>query len=400
MKTFVSAAAMLIASSVLAQAEISGGVVKIGVLTDLTGPYSDFSGPTSVDAAKMAVEDFKGGKNGLKVEVVSFDHQNKADNATTMARRWFDVEGVDAIADMTNSSAALAVNGLAKEKGKVTLMTGPATTALTNDGCSPTGFHWGWDTYSQSVGAASALVKQGRDSWYLLTADYAFGHQMAASMTDTVKANNGKIVGEARHPLNTMDFSSFLVGAQASGAKVIGLANGGADTVNAVKQAGEFGVTQGGQTLAALVTVISDIHALGLKTAQGLVGTTSFYHDRDDASRAFSKRFFERNKRMPGMIQAATYSSVLHYLKSVDAAKSDDGATVAKTMRETPVQDFFAVNAKIRPDGRMVTDMYLFEVKKPEDSKAAWDYYKILATIPADQTAAPIEKSTCAHVKK
>lgn len=400
MKTFVSAAAMLVASSVLAQADISGGVVRIGVLTDLSGPYSDFSGPTSVDAARMAVEDFKGGKSGLKVEIVSFDHQNKPDNASTMSRRWFDVDGVDAIVDMTNSAAAIAVQGVAKEKGKVTIATGPGTTALTNDACTPFAFHWGWDTYSQSAGAAGALVKQGKDSWYLLTADYAFGHQMAASMSEAAKAAGGKILGESRHPLNAMDFSSFLVSAQASGAKVIGLANGGADTVNAVKQAGEFGLTQSGQLLAALTIVISDVKALGLATARGLVGTTPFYHDRDEASRAFSKRFFERNKRMPGMIQAGTYSAVSHYLKAVDAAGSDDGAVVAAKMRETPVQDMFAANGKIRADGRMITDMFLFQVKKPEESKGEWDYLKILATIPAEQTATPLDKSTCPLVKK
>lgn len=400
MRKIATTAATLVAMTSLAQAEISGGVVKIGVLSDLSGPYSDFSGPTSADAAKMAVEDFKGGSKKLKVEIVTFDHQNKPDIASAAARRWFDVEGVDAVADMTNSGVAIAVNGIAKERGKVTLMTGPGTTALSNDACSPTGFHWGWDTYSQSVGTAGALVKQGKDSWYLLTADYAFGHQMAASIRDTVTANKGKVVGESRHPLNTPDFSSFLLSAQTSGAKVVALANGGADTINAVKQAGEFGITQAGQTLAALVIVISDVHALGLKTAQGLVGTTSFYHDRDEESRAFSKRFFERNKRMPGMIQAATYSSVLHYLKAVDATGSDDGATVAAKMRETPVHDSFAANGKIRPDGRMITDMYLFEVKKPEESKAPWDYFNILATIPAEQTAAPLEKSTCALVKK
>lgn len=400
MKTLTSAAALLVAVTTFAQAEISGGVVKIGVLTDMSGPYSDFSGPTSVDAAKMAIEDFKGGKSGLKVEILSFDHQNKADIGTATARRWFDVDGVDAIADLTNSGVAIAVTGMAKEKGKVTLMTGPGTTTLTNDACSPTGFHWGWDTYSQSVGTASGLVKQGSDSWYLLTADYAFGHQMAASISDTVKSSGGKIVGEVRHPLNSMDFSSFLLAGQASRAKVIGLANGGADTVNAVKQAGEFGIAQAGQTIAALVTVISDIKALGLPLAQGLVGTTNFYHDRDDASRAFSKRFFERNKRMPGMIQAATYSSVMHYLKAIDATGSDDGITVANKMRETPVQDFLAANGKIRPDGRMITDMFLFQVKSPQESKGDWDFLKILATIPAEETATPLAKSTCALVKK
>ncbi|HMM07724.1 MAG TPA: ABC transporter substrate-binding protein [Paracoccus solventivorans] len=395
MKTTVSFAAVLLATTALAHAEISDGVVRIGVLTDMSGPYSDFSGPTSVEAARLAVEEFNGGANGLKVEIIATDHQNKADIAASTARQWFDTQGVDAIADMTNSAAAIAVTTMAKDLGKVTLMTGPATTELTNAACSPTGFHWGWDTYSQSVGTASALVGQGLKDWFLITADYAFGHQMAASLSDTVKANGGNIIGDVRHPLNTMDFSSFLLQAQASGAQVVGLANGGTDTVNAVKGAAEFGIAQAGQTIAALNIVISDVHAMGLETAQGLTGTTSFYHDRDDASREFAQRFMERTGRMPGMIQAGTYSSVLHYLRAVDALNSDVGADVAAKMRETPVHDAFAPNGRIREDGRMVTDMYLFQVKTPAESSGEWDYFKILATIPAEETATPLEQSTC-----
>lgn len=400
MKYYSTVTAALLASVTFAQAEISDGVIRIGVLTDLSGTYSDFSGPTSVDAARMALEDFGAEAKGLKVEVISADNQNKPDVAVSTARRWFDIDKVDAIADMTNSAAAIAVNTLAKDLGKVTLMTGPGTTALTNEACSPTGFHWGWDTYSQSVATASGIVRQGGNTWFLLTADYAFGQQMSASLSETVKANGGTIVGEVRHPLNTMDFSSFLLQAQASGAQVIGLANGGSDTVNAVKQAGEFGIAQAGQLIAAVAPTISDVHALGIEMAQGLVGTTPFYHDRDDASRAFSERFFERNNRMPGMVQAGTYSAVMHYLKAIEAAGTDDGPTVAAKMREIPIDDFFASNGTIRPDGRMITDMYLFRVKKPEDSTSEWDLLEILETIPAAETAQPLENSTCAFVNQ
>ena len=398
MKIATGAAAVLLATTALAQAEISNGVVRIGVLTDLSGPYSDFSGPTSVEAARLAVEEFNGGRNGIKVEIISTDHQNKADIAASTARQWFDTQGVDAIADMTNSAAAIAVTTMAKDLGKITLMSAPATTELTNGACSPTGFHWGWDTYSQSVGTASALVGQGKTDWFLLTADYAFGHQMAASLSDTVKAKGGTIVGEVRHPLNTVDFSSFLLQAQASGAQVVGLANGGTDTVNSVKGAAEFGIAQAGQTIAALNIVISDVHAMGLATAQGLTGTTSYYHDRDDASREFAARFKERTGRMPGMIQAGTYSSVLHYLRAIDELNSDEGPAVAAKMREMPVHDAFAPNGRIREDGRMITDMYLFQVKTPEESTGEWDYFKILSTIPAEQTATPLEQSTCTLV--
>ena len=398
MKIATGVAAILLGTTAIAHAEISDGVVRIGVLTDLSGPYSDFSGPTSVEAARIAVEEFNGGKNGIKVDIISTDHQNKADIAASTARQWFDTQGVDAIADMTNSAAAIAVTTMAKDLGKITLMSAPATTELTNTACSPTGFHWGWDTYSQSVGTASALVEQGKTDWFLITADYAFGHQMAKSLGETVKAKGGNIIGEVRHPLNSTDFSSFLLQAQSSGAQVVGLANGGADTVNSVKGAAEFGLAQAGQTIAALNIVISDVHAMGLATAQGLTGTTSFYHDRDDASREFAARFKERTGRMPGMIQAGTYSSVLHYLRAIDELNSDEGPTVATKMREMPVHDAFAPNGRIREDGRMITDMYLFQVKTPEESTGEWDYFRILSTIPAEQTAAPLEQSSCSLV--
>lgn len=373
--------------------------IRIGVLNDQSGTYADFSGPTSVDAARMAVEDFGGSVLGRKIEVLSADHQNKPDVGSSIARQWFDVEGVDAIVDLTNSAVALAVQGLAQERGKVTIASGPFSTRLTNEACSPTGFHWAFDTYAASVGTAKAVVDSGGKDWFLLVADYAFGVQMAADLTKTVVANGGKIVGQVKHPLNTLDFASFLLQAQASKAKIIGLANGGTDTVNSVKQAVEFGLVDGGQKLVGLAVVISDVHALGLAQAKGLTATTAYYWDRNDESRAWAKRFNERNKRMPGMIQASVYSSVLHYLNAVKAAGTEDGKAVAAKIRETPVNDFFAKNGKVRPDGRMAHDMYLIEVKAPNESKGPWDYYKIVKTIPADQVTMPLADSKCPLVK-
>ncbi|KFC73805.1 putative branched chain amino acid periplasmic binding protein of ABC transporter precursor [Bosea sp. LC85] len=400
MRKFSFIAASL-ASTVMANAQgISGDVIRIGVLNDQTGTYADFGGLTSVEAARMAAEDFGAAAKGLKIEIIAADHQNKADIASALARRWFDVDGVDAIADLTNSAVAIAVNTIGKERGKVTLMTGPATTRLTNEDCSPTGFHWVFDTYSQSVGTARSILEQGKKKWFLLTADYAFGHQMASELTNVVTKGGGTISGSVRHPLGTADFGSFLLQAQSSGAEIIGLANAGTDTINAIKQASEFGIAQGGQNLAGLVIVISDVHALGLKQAQGLLATTAFYWDRDDASREWSKRFEARTGRKPGMVQAGTYSSVLHYLKAIEAAKTDDGPTVAKKMRELPVNDFFATKGEVRADGRLVKDMYLVEVKKPEESKAPWDYYRVLRTIPAAEVTQPLSASACPLVKK
>ncbi len=399
MKRFGIIAALLASTSFASAQQLSDGVVRIGVLNDQTGTYADFGGLTSAEAARMAVEDFGAEAKGIKVEIVSADHQNKADVASALARRWFDIDGVDAIADLTNSAVAIAVNTIGKEMGKVTLMTGPATTRLTNEDCSPTGFHWVFDTYSQSVGTAKSVLEQGKDSWFLLTADYAFGHQMAAEITRVVEEGGGKIAGSVNHPLGSPDFSSFLLQAQASGAQIVGLANAGTDTINAIKQAGEFGIAQGGQNLAGLVIVISDVHALGLETAQGLLATTAFYWDRDDASREWSKRFEEKTGRMPGMVQAGTYSSVLHYLRAIEAAGTDDGAAVAAKMKETPVDDFFAPGGTVRADGRLVKDMYLVEVKSPAESSGEWDYYKVLRTIPAADSAQPLEQSACPFVK-
>jgi len=381
----------------VAHAQSADGAIRIGILNDQSGPYADFGGKTSVEAARMAVEDVGGKVLGRPIEIIVGDHQNKPDVASGIARRWFDVDGVSAVADLTNSGVALAVQQIAKEQGKITLFTGPATTRLTNEDCSPTGFHWAFDTYSQAVGTARAVVAEGGKSWFLLVADYAFGHQLANDLNKVVKASGGTVVGEVRHPLNTSDFSSFLLQAQSS--KAQGLANAGADTINSVKQAAEYQIAARGQKLAALVVVISDVHALGLATAHGLIFTTAFYWDLNDATRAWSKRFFDRTGRMPGMVQAGTYSSVLHYLKAMAAAGAADGKTVAAKMREMPVDDFFA-KGRIREDGRMVHDMYLVEVKAPNESKAPWDYYKVLRRIPAEEAAQPLSESKCSLVKQ
>jgi branched-chain amino acid transport system substrate-binding protein len=383
----------------VADAQSPSGVVRIGILNDQSGPYADFGGKTSVDAARMAVEDVGGKVLGKSIEIIIGDHQNKPDVGSAIARRWFDVDGVSAVAELTNSAVALAVQQIAKEKGKVTLFIGPATTRLTNEDCSPTGFHWAFDTYSQAVGTARAVVAEGGKSWFLLVADYAFGHQMANDLSKVVKASGGTVVGEVRHPLNTSDFSSFLLRAQSSKAQVIGLASAGADTINSVKQAAEYRIAAGGQKLAGLVVVISDIDALGLTTANGLVFTTAFYWDRDEASRVWSKRFFERTGRMPGMVQAGTHSAVLHYLKAMEAAGTPDGKAVADKIRELPVDDFFA-KGRVREDGRMMHDMYLVDVKMPTESKAKWDYYKVLRRIPAEEAAQPLSESKCSLVNR
>jgi branched-chain amino acid transport system substrate-binding protein len=383
----------------VADAQSPSGVVRIGILNDQSGPYADFGGKTSVDAARMAVEDVGGKILGKSIEIIIGDHQNKPDVASAIARRWFDVDGVSAVAELTNSAVALTVQQIAKEKGKITLFTGPATTRLTNEDCSPTGFHWAFDTYSQAVGTARAVIAEGGKSWFLLVADYAFGHQMANDLTKVVKTSGGTVVGEVRHPLNTSDFSSFLLRAQSSKAQIIGLASAGADTINSVKQAAEYRIAAGGQKLAGLVVVISDIDALGLTTANGLIFTTAFYWDRDEASRGWSKRFFERTGRMPGMVQAGTYSAVLHYLRAMEAAGTVDGKAVADKIRELPVDDFFA-KGRVREDGRMMHDMYLVEVKTPSESKAKWDYYKVLRRIAADEAAQPLSESKCSLVKK
>lgn len=391
-----------LALSGVAQAQISDDVVKVGILTDMAGTYSSMGGAGSVVAAKLAVEDcLKAECKGMKIEVLSADHQNKADIASAKAREWLDRDKVDVLADLTNSAAALAIQKLIKEKGGVALYSGPATTRLTNEDCASNGFHWMFDTYSSASGTAGALTRQGNKSWYFVTVDYAFGQSLEKEASDVVKANGGNVIGAMRHPLNASDFSSFLLQAQSSKAQVIGLANGAQDTVNAIKAAREFGIVDQGQKIAALLMFLTDVHALGLNTAQGLVFSEGYYWNIDDQTRAFASRFEKQYKGLkPTMVQAGVYSSVLHYLKSVAAAKTDDWKAVSQKMRELPINDAVMRNASIRSDGRVIHDMYLFQVKKPNESKGPWDYYNVVSTIPAQLAFKPLEQSTCNLVKK
>ena len=397
-----SLALAVLALSATAKAQISGDMVKIGVLTDMAGPYSGMGGAGSVVAAKMAMEDcLQAECKGMKIEVVSADHQNKADIAATKAREWLDRDGVDAIADITNSAAALAVQKLVREKGGIAMHSGPATTRLTDDECAENGFHWMFDTYSSASGAAAALTKNGDKSCFFVTVDYAFGHSLEKDAAEMVQANGGTVLGSVRHPLNASDFSSFILQAQNSKAQVIGLANGAQDTVNAIKAAREFGIGGKGQKVASLLMFLTDVHSLGLRQAQGLMFSEGFYWDMDEKTRAFATRFEKLHKGYkPTMVQAGVYSSVLHYLKSVAAAKTDDSEVVAKKMRELPISDPVMRNASIRPDGRVIHDMYLFQVKAPNESKGPWDYYKTVSTIPANVAFKPLAQSSCPLVKK
>ena len=374
--------------------------IKIGVLNDRSGVYADLAGEGSVIAAKMAVEDFGAAAKGIKVEIISADHQNKPDIASNIARQWIDQDGVDVIADVPTSSAALAVNEVVREKNKIFLVSGAATSDLTGPKCSPNTVHWTYDTWALAHGTGKAMVEQGGKKWFFITADYAFGQALERDTAAVVKEAGGEVVGSVKHPFPGQDFSSFLLQAQSSGAQVIGLANAGGDTINTIKQAAEFGITQGGQKLAGLLIFITDVHALGLQTAQGLVLTEAFYWDKDDGTRAFAKRFAERHDgKMPSMVHAGVYASVLHYLKAIDAVKSKDPKVVMAKMKEMPSEDPLFGKGKIRVDGRHVHDMYLVEVKKPEESKGPWDYYKILATIPADQAFRPLDQGGCPLVK-
>ncbi|ACM03333.1 ABC branched-chain amino acid transporter, periplasmic binding protein precursor [Cereibacter sphaeroides KD131] len=374
---------------------MSDDLVKIGILNDQSGVYADFGGKYSYEAALMAVEDYGGSVLGKKVEVVTADHQNKADIASNIARQWYDTEQVDAIMELTTSSVALAVQALSQEKKKVTITTGAATTELTGKQCSPYGFHWAYDTHALAIGTGGALVEQGGDSWYFLTADYAFGYSLEENTGAVVKEKGGQVLGAVRHPLSTTDFSSFLLQAQASGAKVIGLANAGLDTQNAIKQAGEFGIVQGGQRLAALLFTLAEVHGLGVESAQGLTLTESFYWNRNEESAEFGKRFMERTGAMPNMIHAGTYSAVLSYLKAVEAAGTDETEAVSAKLHELPVEDVFAKGGKVAANGRMISDVYLLEVKKPGESDVPWDYYNVLATIPGDQAYLDPAQSGC-----
>ncbi|CAN7717283.1 ABC transporter substrate-binding protein [Rhizobium leguminosarum] len=399
-KNLIASVAFLLASStaVLAQSA-TDGKVKIGILNDQSGVYADFGGKSSVEAAKMAVEDFGGKVLDVPVEIVDADHQNKADIASNIARQWYDTEQVDAIMELTTSSVALAVQAIGKEKKKIDIVTGAATTDLTGKACSPYGFHWAYDTHALAVGTGGALVKQGGDSWFFLTADYAFGYSLEQQTSDYVKASGGKVVGAVRHPLSTQDFSSFLLQAQSSGAKVIGLANAGLDTSNAIKQAAEFGITQGGQHLAALLFTLAEVHGLGLEAAQGLTLTEGYYWNRDDESRAFAKKFFARTGKMPNMIHTGTYSAVTQYLKAVQKAGTDETEAVAKQLHEMPVDDVFGRGGTVGANGRMIHDMYLLQVKKPSESKEPWDYFNVLATIPGKEAYIDPAKSGCDLVK-
>ncbi|MBW9113350.1 ABC transporter substrate-binding protein [Rhizobium cauense] len=398
-KSLIASLAFLLASSTAVLADgASDGKVKIGILNDQSGVYADFGGKSSVEAAKMAVEDFGGKVLGAPIEIVDADHQNKADIASNIARQWYDTEQVDAIMELTTSSVALAVQALAKEKKKIDIVTGAATTDLTGKACSPYGFHWAYDTHALAVGTGGALVKQGGDSWFFLTADYAFGYSLEQQTSEFVKANGGTIAGSVRHPLSSQDFSSFLLQAQSSGAKVIGLANAGLDTANAIKQAAEFGITQGGQHLAALLFTLAEVHGLGLEAAQGLTLTEGYYWNLDDKSREFGKKFFARTGKMPNMVHAGTYSAVLQYLKAIDKAGTDETEAVSKQLHEMPVDDVFGRGGTVGPNGRMIHDMYLLQVKKPADSKEPWDYFNVLATIPGKDAYIDPAKSGCALV--
>jgi len=393
-------AAALACALPAAQAQISGNVIRIGVLSDMSSLYTDIAGRGSEVAARMAVEDFGAAAKGMKVEIISADHQNKPDVGSSLARQWYDRDGVDVIVDVPTSSVALAVAEVTRDKGKAFLVSGAASSDLTGKACNANTIHWTYDTWMLANGTGNAIVKTGGDSWFFLTADYAFGHALERDTEAVVRANGGKILGKVRHPLNTQDFSSFLLQAQASKAKIVGLANAGGDTTNSIKQAAEFGIVKGGQNLAGMLVFLTDVHALGLQTAQGLIFTETFYWDRDDASRAFAKRFAPANRGIhPTMVHAGVYSSVLHYLKAVEAAKTDDGTKVVAKMKEMPTDDPLFGKGSIRVDGRKIHPAYLVEVKKPGESKAPWDYHKVRATIPADQAFRPLKDGGCSLVK-
>ncbi|MFG1290159.1 ABC transporter substrate-binding protein [Xanthobacter versatilis] len=393
--------AALLAAAGTAAAEVPARGIKVGVLTDLSGVYTDLVGQGSIEAAKMAVEDFGGSIDGKPITIVSADGQNKADVGASIARRWIDEDNVDVIVDVPNTAIALAVQEITRAKNKVLLNTGAGSTVFTNKACSPTSFHWVYDSYAMANGTARSVVAEGGDSWYFLTADYTFGQSLERDASEVVRANGGKVLGSVRHPLGSSDFSSFLLQAQASGAKVIAFANGGADLINSIKQAHEFGIGSDKQRLAAMVIFITDIHALGLAQAQGLLLTSGFYWDMDAQNRAWSERWAKRmGGRKPTMLHAGVYSAVLHFLRAAKAANSVEGNVVADKMRELPIDDFFARNGSIRPDGRMIHDMYLAQVKTPAESKGPWDYLKIVRTIPAAEAFQPLSRSECSLVKK
>lgn len=381
-------------------ANVSADVIKIGVLTDMSGITADITGKGSLVAAQMAAEEFGNKVLGKPVEIIVGDHQHRTDLGAAMARQWYDTENVDVIVDLPNSSIALAVQHLAKEAKRLVLFSGAGTTQLTNEQCSPYGFHWTYDTHGLAHGTASAVVKNGQKNWFILASDYAFGHSLQKDTTSVVEQGGGRILGAVRHPINLMDFGSYLLQAQSSGAEVIAIANAGNDTINAIKQAGEFGITQSGQNLAAMILMINDVHSLGLNTAQGTYLTTASYWDMNEESRTWSQRFREKTGAMPSMLQAGVYGSVIHYLKAVKQAGTDNADKVAHTMRQMRVNDAFTENAYIREDGKVMRDMYLAKVKTPAESKYDWDYFEIVRKIPSQEAAIPLSESKCTLVKK
>jgi branched-chain amino acid transport system substrate-binding protein len=401
LSTLIAVMATGVTGVSVAQQKVSDDIVKIGVLTDLSGSYSDVAGPGAVIAAKMAIADFSkdGTVLGKKIELISADHQLKADIAANKAREWYDKEKVDVITELVSTNAALAAMEVAEQKNKITLVSGAASLPITNEKCTPVNVHWTYDTYALSNGTAKAVVKNGKKTWFFITADYAFGAALERDATAVVNANGGKVVGSIKHPFPSSDFSSFLLKAQASKAEVIALANAGQDTINSVKQASEFGITGSKQTIVPLLMFISDVHSLGTKAAQGMYLTEAFYWNRDDKTRAFSKRFFEQHKKMPTSVQAGTYSSVLNYLKAVQAAGTDDTAAVMKQLKTMNIDDGL-FKGKIRADGKFEHDMYLVEVKKPDEVKTPWDYYHVRATIPAAEATQPLSQSKCKLVTK
>jgi branched-chain amino acid transport system substrate-binding protein len=398
-RSVLFAAAAIVACALLAGAPTSAQGVKIGVLADQSGTFADFDGKDSVEAAKMAVEDFGGSVLGQKIELVDADHQNKLDVATAIVRRWYDVEGVDVITDLTLSSVALAVQQIAAERKKIDIVVSSSTSALTGPACTPYGFHWAYDSHALAASTGGALAKAGGDTWFFLTVDYAAGHQFEKDTSDIITADGGKVLGHVLFPLNTPDFSSFLLQAQSSKAKIVGLATGGQDIINAIKQAAEFGIVAGGQRLAVSLLTVAEVHGLGLQAAQGLVLTESYYWDLNDRTREFGERFFKRTGRMPNMVHAGMYSATLQYLKAVKAAGTKDADAVAKKLKELPVDDAFTANGHVQANGRMVSDVYLFEVKKPSESKRDWDYYKLLATVPGDTAYPTAANSGCPLTK-
>ena len=383
-----------------ATAQISDDVVRIGVLNDQSNVYADLGGPGSVIAARMAIEDVGGKVLGKPIDILIADHQSKADVGASIARQWFEADKVDMAIGFDNSSVALAVEQVAFQTNRIAIAGAIGTTAFTGKACTPNEAAWVYDAYALTNTLARSVVRRGEDTWFFITVDYSLGYSLEADATSAVVASGGKVLGGVRHPLNTADFSSYLLQAQASRAKVVALANAGGDMTNAIKQANEFGLTRAGQTVVSLLTFITDVNSVGLKAAQGLTFVTAFYWDRDGESRAWSKRFFERHKRMPTMAQAAVYSAIRHYLRAIAAAGTDEAKAVMAKMREIPVNDFYAKNGKVREDGRMVHDMYFVQVKTPEESTGAWDYYRILSTISSDQAFRPLDESGCPLVKQ